>query len=85
MAGDTELEVLRSIDSKLGALLTITLDNYVRTHNVAGAHPVSIDVMLSNAGLSSNEIATMLGKTPRAVNAAIQSAKAKKRNRPTKQ
>jgi len=71
VSSSEEVELLRSIDAKLGALVTIMLDDYVRTHKVAGAKPKPIDQMLHDAGLSTAEIASLLGKTQRAVQLAI--------------
>lgn len=69
-----ELQVLRSIEAKLGALLAITLDDYVRTHEVQGARSKRIEQLLSDAGLSTSQIATSLGKTQRAVQLALQAS-----------
>lgn len=74
----TDEEVLRSIDGKLGALLTLVLDGYLRQTGVARPKERSIDKMLSDAGLSAATIATLLGKTPRAVNLQLAGERAKK-------
>jgi hypothetical protein len=71
VADAEELEVLRSIDAKLGALVTIILDDYIRSHSVPGAKEKPVEVMLHDAGLSTAEIANLLGKTQRAVQIAL--------------
>lgn len=68
---DDELEVLRSIDTKLSALLAIAIDNYVRVHKIAGARARPIEAMLHRAGLSTGEVAELLGKGQRAVQIAV--------------
>jgi DNA-directed RNA polymerase specialized sigma24 family protein len=65
-------DTLVSIDSKLSALLTLTLDDYLRRTGVARPKTRSIDRMLSDAGLTPGQIAPLLGKTERAVNLALQ-------------
>jgi hypothetical protein len=80
----TELELLKGIDEKLGALLTITLDSYVRSHGIAGARPKAIDQMLFDAGMSTAEIATLLNKTQRAVQKAVSTTKPTKAAKTTK-
>lgn len=62
-----EEELLRSIDTKLGALLAITLDQYLRATSIAKTRHPSVDIMLRAAGLSAKEIGALLGKTERAV------------------
>jgi hypothetical protein len=69
--------LLRRIDAKLGALLAIALDDYVRSHGIAGARSKTIDVLLHDAGLSTAEIASMLVKTQRAVQIAVSTTPAK--------
>ncbi len=68
-------EVLNRIDAKLGALLAIALDEYLRETEVARPKPRSIDRLLTDAGLSTKEIAALLGKTDRAVQLAIAKGK----------
>jgi hypothetical protein len=60
-------EILERIDAKLGALLALTLDSYLRQTGVAQPKPRSVDRLLADAGLSTQVIAKMLGKTDRAV------------------
>jgi hypothetical protein len=70
---------LRSIDAKLGALLAIALDQYLRETNIARPKVRSIDKLLTDAGLKPQQIAALLGKTERAVHlqlAAERQAKA---------
>lgn len=75
----SEVELLASINAKLGALLAITIDDYVRSHNIDGAKPVPIEKMLTDAGLSRTEAATLLGKTAEAVRQALTKTSAKKK------
>jgi hypothetical protein len=63
----TNDDLMRSIDAKLSALLTLVLDGYLRQTGVARPKERSIDKMLSDVGLSAATIATLLGKTERAV------------------
>ena len=60
-------DLLKSIDTKLSALLAITLDQYLRDTGVAKARHPSVDTMLRAAGVSAKDIAALLGKTERAV------------------
>jgi hypothetical protein len=77
-------EVLQSIDAKLSALLTLVLDGYLRQTGVARAKERSVDKMLSDVGLSAAAIASLLGKTDRAVHLQLQREGARKaaRKRP---
>jgi hypothetical protein len=74
----TNDDLLRSIDAKLGAILTLTLDSYLRETALARPKERSVDKMLSDAGLSASTIAKMLGKTKRAVHLQIAEKKPKK-------
>ncbi len=60
-------ELLESIDAKLGGILVLLLDGYLRETGIAKPKPRNIDRMLSDAGVSNPEIAALLGKTERAV------------------
>ncbi len=51
----------------LAALLAISVDNYLRETGIARPKPRSIDHLLSDAGLGAGDIASILGKTERAV------------------
>jgi hypothetical protein len=68
---NSEPDFLRSIDTKLSALLAIALDDYVRVHEVTGARQRPLEVMLHSAGLSTTEVADLLGKGQRAVQIAV--------------
>jgi hypothetical protein len=70
-------DVLERIDAKLGALLVLTLDSYLRETGLAQPKPRSVDKMLADAGLNTATIAKMLGKTDRAVQLQLQSAAGK--------
>lgn len=74
----TNDDVLRSIDAKLSALLTLVLDGYLRQTGVARPKERSIDKMLSDVGLSAATIATLLGKTERAVHKQLAGERSKK-------
>jgi hypothetical protein len=69
-------EVLESIDAKLGAILALILDSYLRETGIA--KPRSVDRLLADAGLNTATIAKMLGKTERAVNLKLQASANKK-------
>jgi len=69
---NTNDAVLRSIDARLAAILTLTLDSYLRQTGVARPKERSVDKMLSDVGLSAATIASLLGKTDRAVNLQLQ-------------
>ncbi len=71
-------EILERIDAKLGAILALTLDGYLRETGVAQPKPRSVDKMLADAGLNTATIAKMLGKTDRAVQIQLQNAAKKK-------
>ena len=64
---DPQLALLRSIDTKLSAILALTLDGFVRAYDVDGAKKMSIENRLIGAGLTQNETAALLGKTRQAV------------------
>lgn len=64
---DEILEELKSINTKMTALLTITVDRHLRDTDIAKPRPRSIDRMLSDIGLSNTEIAKLLGKSVQAV------------------
>jgi hypothetical protein len=74
----TNDDLMRSIDAKLSALLTLVLDGYLRQTGVARPKERSIDKMLSDVGLSAVTIATLLGKTERAVHMQLAGERAKK-------
>jgi hypothetical protein len=74
----TNDDLLRSIDAKLGAILTLTLDSYLRQTGVARPKERSVDRILSDVGLSAATIASLLGKTERAVNLQLQRERTRK-------
>jgi hypothetical protein len=63
---------LERIDAKLAALLAISVDRYLRETGIARPKPRSIDRMLSDVGLNASDIASLLGKTERAVYKVLQ-------------
>jgi hypothetical protein len=65
-------DTLERIDAKLGALLAIALDSYLRDTGAAKPRPRSVDQMLKDVGLPTKEIARLLGKTERAVQLSIE-------------
>lgn len=74
-------DLLRKIDSKLAALLALSLDQYLRETGVARPKPRSIDRLLTDAGLTTAEVSALLGKTARAVNLALSRERAAKTRR----
>jgi hypothetical protein len=66
---------MAQIDSKLTALLALYVDNYLRQTGVAKPKDRSIDRILSDAGLSAKTIASLLGKTERAVHLQLEPKK----------
>jgi hypothetical protein len=80
----SERELLESIDAKLGALLTLVLDGYLRQTGIARPKERSVDKMLSDVGLSAQEIARLLGKTDRAVHLQLERERAKKKPKAAK-
>jgi hypothetical protein len=71
-------ELLERIDAKLGAILALTLDDYLRSTGIARPKPRSVDRLLADAGLNTATIAQMLGKTDRAVQLQLQGPAKKK-------
>ena len=70
-------ELLTSIDAKLGALVMLAVDVYIRDTGVARPKERSIDRMLSDVGLSPLEVGNILGKTDRAVRKLLQEERAR--------
>jgi hypothetical protein len=64
---ERQIALLESIDIKLGALITLVLDAHLRETGIAKPKDRGIDRLLSDAGLSPQQIAGLLGKTDRAV------------------
>jgi hypothetical protein len=71
-------EVMRSVDAKLSALLTLVLDGYLRQTGAARPKERSVDKMLADVGLPAAVIAQLLGKTERAVYLQLSPKRAKK-------
>jgi len=76
--GDNQLS---QIDSKLTALLALFLDGYMRQTGIAKPKERSIDRILVDAGLSARAVASLLGKTERAVHLQLQREQSKKKPR----
>lgn len=70
--------ILQSIDAKLSALLAILTDQHLRETGVAKPRPRSIDRLLTDAGLTPQQIGKLLGKTDRAVTKLLQEEAARK-------
>lgn len=66
MSDDREIELLKSIDAKLCALLALAADGHIRETG-AKAKPRNTDKLLKAGGLNNTEIAAILGKTRQAV------------------
>lgn len=61
-------QLLRSIDTKLGALVALHAHRLLMEDaDLAKPRPRSIDRLLADAGLSQGEIGAVLGKTRQAV------------------
>jgi hypothetical protein len=75
-------DVLERIDAKLGAILVLILDSYLRETGIAQPKPRSADRLLADAGLNTATIAKMLGKTERAVQLQLQAAAKKPKAAP---
>lgn len=76
----SEHELLESINSKLGGILVLVLDLYLRDTEIAKPKPRSVDRMLADVGLPTTEIAALLGKTDRAVRMQLASAAKSKKD-----
>lgn len=84
MASESEGDVLRRIESKIAALLAITLDEYLREHpDLAKPRPRTVDQLLADVGVAVKDIASLLGKTEQAV--YLQLSKTSKRKAATRQ
>ena len=71
-----EAKLLESIDQKLTALLSISVDEHLRSNpELVEPRPRSIDRLLRDAGLPTTEIANILGKTSRAVQKMLKKEK----------
>lgn len=66
-----EDEHLRRIDAKIGALVALEVDRVLRETNAQGAGSQSLDQLLATAGYGTVEIASMLGRSQRAVQKAL--------------
>ncbi len=71
-------DLMRSVDAKLSALLTLVLDGYLRQTGVARPKERSVDKLLADVGLSAAMIAKLLGKTERAVHLQLAAERARK-------
>jgi hypothetical protein len=60
-------DALQSIDAKVGAILVLVLDAYLRQTGVAKPKERTVDQMLSDVGLPVTTIAKLLGKSEQAV------------------
>ena len=72
MDESVDTQLLRAIDTKLGALVSIhTHRLLMEDPDLARPRPRSIERLLSDAGLSQAEIGRTLGKTRQAVGQAL--------------
>jgi DNA-directed RNA polymerase specialized sigma24 family protein len=71
--------LVRSIDAKLGAVLALMLDAHLRQTEIARPKERTIDELLAAAGVPTQEIARLLGKTDRAVRKQLAGGKKKPR------
>ena len=69
--------LMEGIDRKVSALLVLALETHLRAAGLK-TKDRTVDRMLSDAGLSTSTIARLLGKTPRAVRAALQKHRARR-------
>jgi hypothetical protein len=86
-SGASVVQALASIDAKLSALLVISLDQYLRSTEGSRTKERTIDRMLIDSGLPASTVASLLGKTARAVHLSLQRERRKtanKKRRPTK-
>jgi hypothetical protein len=68
--------LLRSIDTKLTAVLALMADAHLRAHgSQRQQRSRTLDRILTDAGLSAREVGKLLGKTERAVHLALQAEK----------
>lgn len=75
-------ELLRSIDTKLTALLALMADAHLRAHGTPRQQRArSLDRLLTDAGISAREVGKLLGKTERAVHLALQAGKTTKKSK----
>jgi hypothetical protein len=69
--------LLRSIETKLTAVLALIADSHLRAHGTQRQQrPRSLDRILTDAGLPAREVGRLLSKTERAVHLALQAEKA---------
>ena len=69
--------LLRSIDTKLGAILALLTDAHLRIYGSPRQQRArSLDRILTDAGVSARETGKLLGKTERAVHLSLQAEKA---------
>ncbi|MBA2740655.1 MAG: hypothetical protein H0U46_01425 [Actinobacteria bacterium] len=68
--------LLRSIETKLTAVLALMADSHLRAHGTQRQQrPRSLDRILTDTGLSAREVGKLLSKTERAVHLALQAEK----------
>lgn len=69
---------MTKVSTRLQALLALEVDRHLRETGLAKPRERSIDKILSDAGLIPKEIASILGKTERAVQLVLQKGAKKK-------
>ena len=70
----SDQEILKSIDSKLMAILTLLIE---KRENISSGELEKIEVILQRGGLGSPEIAVVLNKNTASVQKTLQRAKKK--------
>ena len=68
---DETLEVLRSIDLKLSAVVALLADQRLRATDAGKQRPRSVDRILIDQGMSGAQVGRVLGKSKQAVHQAV--------------
>lgn len=63
------------LEARLNALLALEIERHLRETGVTKARSRSVDKLLADAGLSTTEIGSIMGKTERAVQLVLQKEK----------
>jgi len=68
---DETLEVLKSIDRKLSAVVALLAEQALRTAEPSKTRARNLDRTLTDQGLTGAQVARLLGKSPQAVSQAL--------------
>ena len=68
---DETLEVLKSIDRKLSAVIALLADDHMRVTDTGRQRFRSLDRILTDQGLSGTQVGRVLGKSQQAVSQAL--------------